>query len=305
LSKILAPMKGEDFVEEELRFPYFASFKLDGFRAFVEGGVLRTSSGKPVANEYCQHLFGKADYEGLDGELVVGSWNDKAAFKNTSGPVRRRVGSPDVRWYLFDDRSIPTQTFMTRHQQVCRRRESAFHAHGHHTRLEIVPQNAVLDRNDLAGFENSAIASGFEGVMLRSPEGHYKFGRSTVRENLLLKVKRFVTDEAVIEGFTERVRYEIEGEENDLGRSVKSEAKANAVPTGMVGSFIVRSNKFDKSFSISAGSLSHDEAKEAFEQFDELYKGELASYEYFPHGTQDVPRHGIFRAIRGREDMTE
>ena len=45
---------------------------------------------------------------------------------------------------------------------------------------------------------------GYEGLMLRAPDGPYKFGRSTVKENTLLKVKNFLDDEAEVIGFKEQ-----------------------------------------------------------------------------------------------------
>ena len=43
--------------------------------------------------------------------------------------------------------------------------------------------------------------AGYEGLMLRDPNGIYKFGRSSVKENILLKVKEFMDDEAEIIAF--------------------------------------------------------------------------------------------------------
>lgn len=298
------PMKGDDFVEESLVFPYYASVKLDGYRAINEGGLLLTSSGKPVTNEFTQELFQRDDFEGLDGELIVGPWNDPRAFHNTSGPVRKAREEPDVRWFLFDDRTTPGRSFDERFQSVKRRvsLEHSCHKPSSKARIEVIPQTIVRDRAELSRFEFSAIAGGFEGVMLRKPEGHYKFGRSTVNENLLLKVKRFVTEEARVVGFEEQLRTvtqaDVEG-----GKNAPNEV-GTMVRTGMIGAFKVWSKPWGD-FDIQATSLSHEERKHAFDNFTAEFFGEIASFEYFPHGSIDRPRHGIFRAIRGREDITE
>lgn len=302
---IRKPMKAEDFVQEKLVFPYFASVKLDGYRAFVEDGVLLTSSGKPVSNEYTQYLFGRPEFNGLDGELIVGGYNDKRAFWNTSGPVRRVNGEPDVRWYIFDDRTRPSDTFVNRSQDACRRVEQA---KGHKilpgsNRIESLLQQMVLTIEDLLEFERSAIASGFEGVMLRSPEGPYKFGRSTLAENYLLKVKRFITEEAVITGYVEQMENLNESFIDELGRSKKAQDKDMLRGTEMIAAFIVESSKWPKSFNISATSLSHEERREAYLNFNSMYSQKMARFKYFPHGVVDVPRHGVFEAIRGEEDL--
>jgi DNA ligase-1 len=303
--KVQKPMKGEDFVESELKFPYLASTKLDGYRAFVEGGVLRTSSGAPVTNHFTQSLFGQPEYEGLDGELIVGAWNDPNAYKNTSGPVRKASGEPNVRWYVFDDRTSPGHHFEARIATATSRVIQAHMRRGPSSRIDAIPHTMVRDRKALEVFEKYAIEAGFEGVMLRDPQGRYKFGRATLKENLLLKVKRFVNEEATIIGKTEQMRNVSESVENDVGAKIKSESKENLEPTGMIGSLIVRSAKWGCDFELQTSSMTHAERKEAFEQFDTLYKGQIARFRYFPHGVVDRPRHAMFEAIRGKEDMTE
>lgn len=50
-----------------LRFPLLASHKLDGIRALVLGGVVVSRNLKPIPNRHVQALFGRREYEGLDG----------------------------------------------------------------------------------------------------------------------------------------------------------------------------------------------------------------------------------------------
>lgn len=305
---IQKPMKGDDFVEDKLVFPYLASYKLDGYRAFHEGGKILTSSANPVTNAFTQERFQNRtlagmphlDFTGLDGELVVGAWNDPRAFHNTSGPVRKKTGEPDVRWYIFDDRTNPGEAFAHRSQSACRRVEE-LHARGF-DRIDYIPQRMVLNLEQLLAFEKEAVDAGFEGIMLRDPNGRYKYGRSTVNENLLLKVKRFITEEARITALIEQMENLNESELDNFGRSKKSENKDNKIGTGMVGAFTVESDKWPRPFQISATSLSHDERRYAFQNPQE-FLGELGRFKYFPHGVVDVPRHGIFEAIRDPNDL--
>lgn len=306
---IKKPMKGDDYVESQLRFPYFASYKLDGYRAFHEEGSILTSSANPVTNEHTQAMFQNRtlagrphwDFTGLDGELVVGAWNDPRAFHNTSGPVRRKSGEPDVRWYIFDDRTAPNEAFAHRSQRACRRVEE-LHAAGF-DRIDYLPQRMVMDLEQMLAFEKEAVDNGFEGIMLRDPNGRYKYGRSTVNENLLLKVKRFITEEARITGVIEQLENLNEAELDNFGRSKRRENKDNMIGTGMAGAFIVESDKWPRPFNVSATSLTHVERLEAFKHFDAKFKGELARFKYFPHGVVDVPRHGIFESIRDPNDL--
>lgn len=291
------PMKASDYEEAELRFPYLASNKLDGYRAFSYDGVIRTSSGTPVLNRFTRGQFEGFDFEGLDGELIVGAWNDKNAFHNTSGPVRRGHDEPDVKWYIFDDRTDPRAPFVERIERAAERVRALAHP-----RLVWLPHEPITNRTEMAEFEKTAINDGFEGIMLRDPNGRYKFGRSTVIENLLLKVKRFVSEEATIVAVEEQVENLNQSTVDALGRAKKSVSKEDQAGTGMAGAFVVRSPRWPETFRISASSLSHKARKQAWDN-PEAYLGKLARFKYFPHGVVDAPRHGVFEAIRGAEDL--
>jgi DNA ligase 1 len=291
------PMKASDYEEAELRFPYLASFKLDGYRAFGYQSRIRTSSGTPVMNRHTQALFSGPQFEGLDGELIVGAWNDPNAFWNTSGPVRRGHDEPDVRWYIFDDRTSPDLPFKHRLNSAKTRVEMIGDP-----RIIVIPHVYVNNIAEMEEFERIAVDDRFEGIMLRDPEGRYKYGRSTVKENLLLKVKRFITEEATITALEEQIENLTTSVPDALGRAKKSTSKDLQAGTGMVGAFIVESSRWPKPFRISASSLGHKARQHAWENPHE-YVHQLARFKYFPHGVVDVPRHGVFEALRGREDL--
>ena len=75
----------------------------------------------------------------------------------------------------------------------------------------------LRDMTDLLAYEKEALSQGFEGIMLNDPFATYKFGRSTVKEGIILKVKRFKHEEARIVGFTEQMENLSESFEDDLG----------------------------------------------------------------------------------------
>lgn len=152
-------------------------------------------------------------------------------------------------------------------------------------------------------YEQQCLARGFEGVMIRSFDGPYKFGRSTVKEGYLLKAKRHITAEAEIIGFEELMHNDNEAFKDELGRTKRSDHAENLRPSGMIGSFIVKSKDWPTEFKISAGSMTHEEKRSAFINFDQHFIGKIARYSYFPYGVVDVPRHGIFDGIRPVEDL--
>ena len=57
---------------------------------------------------------------------------------------------------------------------------------------------------------------GGEGLILRNPDGVYKFGRSTPKQQLSIKVKFFEQDEFEVIGFTERMHNANQAKINEL-----------------------------------------------------------------------------------------
>ena len=123
--------------------------------------------------------------------------------------------------------------------------------------------------------------------MLRSPEGTYKFGRSTRRENILLKVKRFSDDEAVL--------IDIEEEETD------SSDKSRRIGANTAGTLILR-HKNGMEFGVYSGL--NDELRQDVWDNPDNYMGRLVKYKYFAHGMKDRPRHPVFLGFRDPNDMS-
>ena len=92
----------------------YCSTKLDGIRAVVIDSIVYSRSLKPIRNKYVQHLFGKEEYNGFDGELIVGDVYAKDVFQKTTSGVMSEEGTPNVKFYVFDDFSEPTFTYKER-----------------------------------------------------------------------------------------------------------------------------------------------------------------------------------------------
>jgi DNA ligase 1 len=301
---IKSPMLAKDYEPAALQFPVVCSMKLDGYRAFVDGGRILTRSGKDIPNSFTFEKLSWKEFEGFDGELIVGAPNDKQAFDNTSGPIRRKEGSPDVRWYLFDDRTAEggfTERLIRLRNRVDQLRRCM--PSSIMDRIEVIKHEYVPDMGRLDALEEQAQVSGYEGLMIRKPDGPYKFGRSTVKEGYLLKVKRRVRTEAKIIGYVELMHNDNEAYSNEVGKTKRSEDAAGLRPSGMVGSFIVEDADWPRPFKIGAGNMTHDQRRHALANFDAEYKGQMASFSYLPHGEREVPREGIFHGLRGPEDM--
>lgn len=160
------------------------------------------------------------------------------------------------------------------------------------------------------------IGHGYEGAILRKPGSPYKHGRSTVKEGYLLKLKRFVDGEARVIGVTELMHNGNEATVNELGRTARSHSKAGMVPTGTMGTLIVRDVKTGVEFEIGTGFTAEERASfwpsvirvigktnDNRDIFDAgPLTGRLAKYKHFLVGTKDKPRHPVFIGWRDRRD---
>ena len=87
---------------EKLKYPVYASPKLDGIRAIIENDTLCSRNGKAIPNIYTQKFF-KDLGNGLDGELIADSPTAPDAFRKTSSGVMSVQGEPNVTFHIFDN----------------------------------------------------------------------------------------------------------------------------------------------------------------------------------------------------------
>src|SRR5690606_7881531 len=106
------------------------------------------------------------------------------------------------------------------------------------THVQLEDPDAVL------AYELMALNLGYEGIMLRSPFAKYKFGRSTLKEQGLIKVKRFIDEEAEIVGFEELMRNQNEATPSAFGLQVRGHSIHGKVAAGTLGKLILRSPKW-------------------------------------------------------------
>ena len=281
-------------VEDTLALPYplIASPKLDGVRALVMGGVVYSRSLKPIRNQNVQRLFGRVDFEGFDGELIVGNPTAEDVYRRTSSVVNSADKSADdVKFFVFDDFEHPHWVYETRMNKT-----RTYPPH----RVEILLGLRVHSEEELLDYEADLLRAGYEGVMLRRGDAPYKFGRSTLREAALLKLKRFSDSEAQIVGFVERMHNGNEAIKNELGRTARSSAQAGLVPTGTLGALMVRDVSTGVEFEIGTG---FDDAMRA-EIWRDRPLGALVKYKYFAVGAYDKPRFPVFLGFRSQEDLS-
>jgi DNA ligase-1 len=270
----------------KLRYPLLASPKLDGIRAIVRGGILSSRTLKPIPNKYTRELFSRPEFEGLDGELIVGDPTHPEVFNRSTSGVMNQKFEPDVRFWVFDH--VGDAAFQHRLKIA---KEKA--AYGHMT--QFVEHVELSGPEQLIAYEAKAVELGFEGIMLRSPLGRYKFGRSTEKEQILLKVKRFEDDEAVILDVIEQMTNTNEAKKDALGHTDRSTAKAGLKPAGIMGALRVR-NTTCQEFEIGTG-FTLEQRKWFWENRAQVI-GRIIKYRYQKSGMKDLPRFPSYIGFR-------
>ncbi|MGH8235488.1 MAG: ATP-dependent DNA ligase [Steroidobacteraceae bacterium] len=289
------PMLAADITDEldKLRFPVYATPKLDGVRALIFPDGVYSRSMKRIPNEAVQRAFGRPELVGLDGELIVGEPTDKDVYRRTQSVVSRLSDDTPVTFYVFDtwDRKGPYEDYIG---------------------LGLDPEDGVIEvwlglcanLEQLLAKEEDLLNQGYEGLILRSPEGRYKNGRSTVKEGGMLKLKRFVDGEAEIIGIEEELENTNTAMTNELGRTARSSHKAGLVGKGRMGALIVRDLVTGVEFKIGTGFSADD--RENFWQKRGAWAGGtggVVKYRHFAHGAKDKPRHPTFAGMREGWDL--
>ena len=105
--------------------------------------------------------------------------------------------------------------------------------------LKLITNDVVFTPRCAEGYLEQHINNGYEGVMLRCPRSPYKQGRSTFKEGYLLKLKKFLDDEAVVIGFEERLHNTNEKESDERVYAKRSSKKEGMVRANTLGSLIV------------------------------------------------------------------
>lgn len=288
-----------------LHYPVFTSPKYDGIRAIVLNGVVLSRSLKPIPNAWVQQLFGRKELNGLDGELIVGSSTAPDVFNATSSGVMSRTGTPDVRFFVFDSVLAPDNPFNERFQAV--RMQVAKYTERTNTRVWLVDHTICYDVSDVEQQEIFVLSEGYEGLMIRALHGPYKFGRSSLKEGYLLKLKRFEDGEAKILGMTELMHNANEVQVNALGENERSHKKAGMVGKGLMGSLLVEDLKTGVQFEIGTGFTATQRGW--FWNYWKsgaggVLKGTIIKYKFQAVGVKDKPRFPVYLGIRDRKDIS-
>jgi DNA ligase-1 len=284
-----------------------ASPKLDGIRCVIRNGKPLTRNLKTIPNKYVREkLTGLPQF---DGELIVGDPVAKDVWNATQSGIMSEDGEPDFGYFVFDMAWGLSHTFAYRYDELKDMVDD------YRTKrvewLELVQHVHIDTIAQLEAYEAKAVEQGWEGIMLRNPGGLYKQGRSTMREQGLMKVKRFMDAEAVVVGVVEKMTNLNPAKINKLGLTERSSHKGNKRGAGTMGALVCKnalvSSKDalrDVDYSISSkttfeiGTGFTDDMRLNLWMYRDKLKGSVVKFKYQGLSPDGVPRFPVFLGWR-------
>lgn len=298
-------MKGNEYEQGKtrLQFPVAAQLKLDGMRIlsyFDETGNLSMRSYENKPQPHLTHL--KEQVTGLLQYLPPGSTLDSELYLHREPftslmSICKSVKNihprlPEVELHMFDvDYTDPVNgppTFDQRYSTLDQAFQLYSQDHGVPSNLRLVPVGVAKSSHEIEQLMESAILSGYEGLMLkkvgfandgsRHPVGSKQWEESLYRYtkcNNILKYKWKHDEEMVITDVEEEV-----GTHKGCGKFVGNDPRGNTLKV------------------VGPGNL---EQRRYYLQNKHLFIGKKLTYKYVCLSEYGVARHATGKAIRDYE----
>lgn len=151
---------------------------------------------------------------------------------------------------------------------------------------------------DIDEMYDNALKNGWEGLVLTCKDHEYKFGRNSLKQGTILKLKDDAREyDGVVIDVKEstKVKEDAEKTVNELGRSVTSKKKDDRIPSGMAKSFVIQYDE-NHTLDVCLKGFSHDELANIWNNKDE-YIGRHFKYTAMAP-VKHVPRHAFFDCWR-------
>ena len=281
----------------KIQYPVYASPKLDGIRCLNIDGVPKTRTLKDIPNRHVAGLLTGAVLSGLDGELIVGDPTSKTVYRDTVSEIMAYDKVPTFTFYVFDMHNV-VGGYGTRSEELA----ATVLSLSEYPYIKLLESVEIRTEEGLLTYETICVEQGYEGIIVRANlDAHYKFGRSTVNEGSLLKVKRFSDFESEIIGFQEEMFNGNEATTNELGRTKRSTARAGLSGKDTLGAFLVRDVETGVEFAVGTG-LTATERQIYWNTKDSLI-GHIIKYKCFEVGRKIAPRHPVFIGFRSKLDL--
>lgn len=278
-SLMLAP--NELPIITQIKYPIYVQPKLDGYRCIYRDGMLWSRSGKPFRNLnlplHFKALFGVKDYV-LDGELYAHgiAFNNLQKILNTeNAPI-----PATLKFIVYDclhianwDYKICKKTYEDRLKDLRKVVNSQI---ADHQKVIDIANDLVQTSKEAVDIYKNCLQNGYEGVMLKAPDGLYQWKRTTVKSGEMLKFKPFKSVDL-------EVKEIYEGEGNFQGMAGGVVVDYNGTPVRCGSGFDVALRK----------EMANEPSK---------FIGKVAQIKYFEQTEDNSLRFPIFERWREEKD---
>ena len=275
---------------EDIVFPVYATPKLDGIRCLIVKGQAVTRNFKPFPNNHIRERANELP-SGLDGEMMVKG----KKFNELSSLLMSGDGEPKATYVVFDYLVDTSETYLDRIKRLKALNLPKW--------VKVLKPKKISNKAKLEAYEKKCLSKGYEGVIFRSADSPYKFGRSTMREGYLVKLKQFSDSEAEVIELVEQVSNTNKKTTNVFGRTERSGEKAGMIPKGTLGAIKVKDLKTGIEFNVGSGF--DDAIRREIWDNKHKYIGKIVKYKHQKSGAKDAPRFPTFIGFRDMRDMGE
>lgn len=281
---------------KELQYPLVWSPKFDGIRGVPKKGTVLSRTGKPLPSYQVQDEFSM--YEDWDFEIIEGNVTDFGVYNRTQSHVMSENKPGDLHIFVFDICTPLMIDMRTPYYQRLDELKNQAAKLNLPDNVHIVEHPEIETEEELLSAEANVLGQGYEGLMWRSPVGHYKCNRATWKEGIIGKLKRFEDVEGTLVDIHEGETNLNPQERDELGFAKRSDRKDGKIGSGMAGTYFV---EFEGQIvDVAPGSFTHDERKEHLLSRARRL-GSYLKFRIFRHGVKDKPRFG--RALGWRDPM--
>lgn len=295
-----------DFDPSKVKLPCAVLPKIDGVRGLNLTSQFTGRSLKPHGNERLGQVFGQNSLKWLDGELIIGDnpADDNELCNRTTTVVNsyEHPDTDDITWWVFDccHPDFHKKGFLERYHEAKKAVEYLKLA-GFACKVFLVPCYIAHTAEDIQQWHDKFVEEGYEGTIIRSIDGPYKYGRCTAKEFYYTRIKDFIEEDAIVNKIIEAEENTNEQIINELGLATRSSHQAGKVPKGMVGALECTDVKTGKPVRVGPGTMKHKDRVLYFEH-PELLLGKRIKYKHFPKNRKDKPRFPTFVSLRVDSD---
>lgn len=284
----------------KLKFPILGLPKIDGVRGLHITGSMTGRSLKAHGNLHATEKYSNPLCEGLDGEFTFGDIRSESLCRDTTSVMSRIQGTPDVQWNVFDCvlPEVLDKPYIERYG-VAKCIVEDIPVSG----IQMVPYTVLNSIEEVEAMYEKCLNEGYEGLILRDPQGTHKSGRATTKVGAYLRMKPQSDKEALVLRLVEALENQNEAVVNALGRTERSSHKENKVGKGMVGMLVCKDLETGIEIDVGAGKLTHEERTHYWNNPDEMV-GHYIKYRSMDAGVKDKPRFARYICKRSESDMS-